>query len=68
MLCVDTRNEVNIGLTKSVNSIIPVVKISPFLYARLWVETLRGNKQWREKERARDKEEKSERQCTALKG
>jgi hypothetical protein len=44
---------------------ILIVKVSQFIYARLQVKTNRGNRQQREKEKARKKEKRSERQCAA---
>ncbi len=56
LLCFETQNQVNIALTNSVHSMIPVVEISQFINARLKVKTIGGKKQQREKERTRNRE------------
>jgi hypothetical protein len=43
VLCVDTQNEVNVALVKSVYSMIPVVAIAQFLYRKLLVKIVGGN-------------------------
>jgi len=58
VLCVKARNEVNTVLTHSVYSRIPLVEISQFLYTKLQVKIIRGNRQQMEKERTRKREKR----------
>jgi hypothetical protein len=51
--CVNTQNELNVALVKSVYSMIPVVAIVQFLYRMLPVKIVGGHVRWREKERKR---------------
>jgi hypothetical protein len=56
VLWADTRNEVNADLVKSVNSIMPLTKILQFIFVILQVRIIGGNRQQREKKRAKNRE------------
>ncbi len=58
MYCIDTQNEVYVGLTKSVYSMIPIIWKSRLLYNILQVNIMVGHNQKGAKERAREKEER----------
>ncbi len=71
ILCfVDTRNEVNVELVKSVYSMTQEAKNSHLLCGSLQVKNIVGHKWEKEKERAREQEKENERvrDCVAKKG
>ncbi len=59
--CADTRNEVNVGLMKSVYWMMPVVEKLQLLYVRWRLKTIGENRQ-REKERKREREKERKRE------
>jgi hypothetical protein len=58
VLCVDNRNEVKVGLAKSVYSMKTIVEISQFKNARLQVRTFEENGHQREKKGEREMEKR----------